>query len=276
MSDTSSATAEHSGPMREQVYEDPRPAEYFTSFHQRARTKEPDFGVYGTIHVAMYFLGVPFFQIQVIGLENVPDHGPVILAPNHYSYMDHFLMAVWLRRQVRFVAKSQMFKRPLQFIYSHGGVIPVRRGRHDEEWFITAKTILDGCERSGGLIVMYCEGGRSRSGKIAEKAKRGIGRLALETGAQVVPVAIKGSNNLRNWRKPKKMGLPKITVAFGEPFAYDIEAAPPRERQQKVADVVLTEIRTLYLHTERRPGWFGDWLVQGRRILAYKLREKLG
>ena len=78
----------------------------------------------------------------------------------------------------------------MQFIYTHGGVFPVRRGDRDEETFITARAIL----ARGGAITMYCEGGRSRTGKLAEQAKRGIGRLALETGAPVVPIAIYGSS----------------------------------------------------------------------------------
>ena len=76
------------------------------------------------------------------------------------------------------MAKSQLFKPPMQFIYTHGGVFPVRRGARDEETFITAETIL----AQGGAITMYCEGGRSRTGKVAEQAKRGIGRLALRDG----------------------------------------------------------------------------------------------
>ena len=87
------------------------------------------------------------------------------------------------------MAKSQLFKPPMQFIYTHGGVFPIRRGHHDEEAFITADTILE----RGGVIGMYCEGGRSRTGQLSEKAKPGIGRLALESGAPVVPVAIHGS-----------------------------------------------------------------------------------
>src|SRR6202035_3344847 len=129
-----------------------------------------------------------------ISTENVPGSGPVILAPNHFSFMDHFLLGCYIRRKVRFMAKSQLFKRPMQFIYTHGGVFPVRRGARDEEAFITADAILE----RGGAVAMYCEGGRSRTGKVSEQAKRGIGRLALETGAPVVPIAIHGSSPIRN------------------------------------------------------------------------------
>ena len=115
----------------------------------------------------------------------------------------------------------------------------MRRGARDEEMFITAKAIL----ARGGAITMYCEGGRSRTGKLAEKAKRGIGRLALETGAPVVPIAIHGSSQVRNW---KRLQFPKVTIQYGEPIRWEAVENPTREQQQAVADQVLVEIRRLY------------------------------
>ena len=167
----------------------------------------------------------------------------MILAPNHFSFMDHFLMGCYIRRKVRFMAKSQLFKRPMQFIYTHGGVFPVRRGARDEETFITAETIL----AKGGAITMYCEGGRSRTGKVAEQAKRGIGRLALETGAPIVPIAIHGSSRIRNW---KRLQFPEVTIQYGDAIRWERIEDPTREQQQAVADAVLVEIRRLYAGLE--------------------------
>ena len=62
----------------------------------------------------------------------------MIVAPNHFSFLDHFFVAVYLRRKVQFMAKSQLFKPPMQVVYHNGGVFPVRRGHHDEEAFKTA------------------------------------------------------------------------------------------------------------------------------------------
>src|SRR3954447_5136784 len=117
----------------------------------------------------------------------VPEAGPAIVAPNHFSFLDHFFVAVYLRRKVHFMAKSQLFKRPMQFIFTHGGVFPVRRGFRDEEAFTTAHAVL----AREDLVVMYPEGGRSRSGELGDP-KPGLGRLALESGAIVVPTAILG------------------------------------------------------------------------------------
>jgi 1-acyl-sn-glycerol-3-phosphate acyltransferase len=153
--------------------------------------------------------------------------------------MDHFLIGCHLRRKVRFMAKSQLFKRPMQFVYTHGGVFPVRRGARDEEAFITAEKIL----AEGGAVVMYCEGGRSRTGKVAEKAKPGIGRLALETGAPVVPIAVHGSSRIRNW---KRLQFPRVTVQYGDPIRWEQVEHPTREQQQAVSDEILAEIRGMY------------------------------
>jgi 1-acyl-sn-glycerol-3-phosphate acyltransferase len=229
-------------PIREQVYNDPRPKEYFERFHERARTREPNW-VYEATRLITSVYAYTFLRARAISVENVPGSGGVILAPNHFSFMDHFLMGCYLRRKVRFMAKSQLFKRPMQIIYTHGGVFPVRRGARDEEMFITAETLLG----KGAAITMYCEGGRSRTGKIAEQAKRGIGRLALETGAPVVPIAIHGSSRVRNW---KRLQFPKVTIQYGEPLRWERVEGPTREQQQAVADDVLAEIRRMHAGLE--------------------------
>jgi 1-acyl-sn-glycerol-3-phosphate acyltransferase len=225
-------------PMREQVYADPRPKEHFDRFHERARTREPDWA-YELTRLITSLYAYTFLRTRGISTEKVPGSGGVILAPNHFSFMDHFLMGCYIRRKVRFMAKSQLFKPPAQFIYTHGGVFPVRRGARDEETFITAETILG----RGGAVAMYCEGGRSRTGKVAEEAKRGIGRLALETGVPVVPIAIYGSSRVRNW---KRLQFPKVTVQYGDPLRWEPIENPTREQQQAVADEVLVQIRRLY------------------------------
>ena len=243
-------------PMREQVYSDPRPKEHFDRFHARARTREPDW-VYDLVRLITSLYAWTFLRARSIGSANVPGSGAVILAPNHFSFMDHFLMGCFTRRKVRFMAKSQLFKRPMQFIYTHGGVFPVRRGARDEETFVTAETIL----AKGGAITMYCEGGRSRTGKLAEQAKRGIGRLALETGAPVVPIAIHGSSRVRNW---KRLQFPRVTMLYGEPICWERVEHPSREQQQAVADEILTDIRGLYAGLEQH----------GRRGILRRLRAE--
>lgn len=229
--------------IREQVYADPRPAEHFERFHRRARAREPDWTCEAARLLVSPYAYV-FLRTRAIDVRHVPGSGAVILAPNHFSFMDHFLIACYLRRKVRFMAKSQLFKPPLQFVFSHAGCFPVRRGAHDEETFITANSIL----ARGGTLGMYCEGGRSRTGELGVRAKPGIGRLALETGAPVVPIAIHGSARIRNW---KRLQIPKVTVLYGEAIRWQQTPYPPIEQQQAVADQVLGEIHRLHARLQQ-------------------------
>lgn len=229
--------------IKPQVYRDPRPAEYFTRFHERARAREPDW-IYGLARFVLTLPTILLFRTRGIGVENVPREGPVILAPNHFSAWDHFFAGVYLRRPIRFMAKSQLFKHPvIEFIFFHGGVFPVRRGNHDEEAFVTARTILD----QGGLVLIYIEGGRSRSRELGEP-KPGVGRLALETGVPVIPVAIHGSAGVRRW---KRLRFPKVTVQFGEPLTFAVEHGASRERNQEVSEQVFARVRELHRRLER-------------------------
>jgi 1-acyl-sn-glycerol-3-phosphate acyltransferase len=245
-------------PIRAQVYRDPRPAELFDRFHARARTRRPD-AVYEIVRAATSLYAWTVFRARGIAPERVPASGPVILAPNHSSFLDHFFLGAFIRRKVSFMAKSQLFKAPMQFVYSHGGVFPVRRGFRDEEAFVTAAAILD----RGGCLAMYCEGGRSRTGRIGDRARPGIGRLALESGATVVPVAIHGSSHVRNW---KRLRFPKVTVQYGEPLRYERVDEPTRDQQQAVADAILEEIKTLYerLDAEGREAAVARWRAERR------------
>jgi 1-acyl-sn-glycerol-3-phosphate acyltransferase len=229
--------------MKPQVYKDDRPAEYFDQFHAAARK-----GVGWTYPFVRFWVSLPtllIYRVRAIGLRNVPKGGPLILAPNHFSQMDHFFCGLYLRRQIRFMAKSQLFGPPvLTYVWKHGGVIPIRRGHDDEEAFKTAFIVLD----QGGMLLIYVEGGRSRSGKLGDP-KRGVGRLALESGAPVVPVAIHGSARVRRW---KRLRFPKVTVHYGEPLAFPVEESPSRERQLEVATQVFDRVREMYAEVEEK------------------------
>ncbi|HET7588755.1 MAG TPA: lysophospholipid acyltransferase family protein [Solirubrobacterales bacterium] len=223
--------------MKPQVYRDPRPADYFRQFHAAARR-----GAGWTYTLARIVVTVPtilIYRVRAIGVENVPRQGPLVLAPNHFSQMDHFFAGIYLRRKIRFMAKSQLFGPPvLTYIYKHGGVFPVRRGHHDEEAIETARILVE----QGEMLLVYAEGGRSRSGELGEP-KPGIGRIALETGAPIVPVCIHGSERVRSWRR---LRFPRVTVRFGEPLAYPVEEAPSRERQLEVATEIFGRVREMY------------------------------
>ena len=234
--------------IKAQVYKDPRPKEDFDHFNARVRDHRPTW-VYEAVRVVLtpYLLG--FFRTRAFDTNNVPADGPCILAPNHFSFLDHFFLAVYMRRKVHFMAKSQLFIFPLWLIYKYGGVFPVRRGQHDEEAFVSARAIL----ARGDVVVMYLEGGRSRSGELGEP-RPGVGKLALETGVPVVPVVIAGSEKTRNWKRGQ---FPKVRVRFGKPVRFDaLPEEPTREQAQYASEKVFERIRAMWadLHGAPRDG----------------------
>jgi 1-acyl-sn-glycerol-3-phosphate acyltransferase len=232
--------------IKPQVYKDERPASYFDQFHARARK-----GVGWTYTLVRLLISPPtllLYRVRAIDRQNVPKTGPLILAPNHFSQMDHFFIGLYLRRKIRFMAKSQLFaNKAIEFIFFHGGVFPVRRGHRDEEAFITAHSILD----KGGCVLMYAEGGRSRSRNLGEP-RPGIGRLALESGVPVVPVAIHGSQGVRGW---KRLRFPKVTVQYGEPMSFDAVERPTREQQLEAATRIFDRVRAMYVGLEEKGRW---------------------
>jgi 1-acyl-sn-glycerol-3-phosphate acyltransferase len=242
--------------LKPQVYKDPRPAEFFDRFHERARTREPDW-IYELVRVILTPLTLLFYRCRAIGANHVPPSGPAILAPNHFSNWDHFFSAVFLRRKVRFMAKSQLFgaNPAITYILAHGGVFAVRRGHHDEEAFVTANAIL----RRGGVVLIYAEGGRSRTGGLGTP-RPGVGRLALESGVPVVPVAVHGSAGVRRWRK---LRFPKVTVQYGEPMTFPVTQNSTREQQQQAAEQIFEPVREMFTALEEK----------GRRGVIRSLRE---
>jgi 1-acyl-sn-glycerol-3-phosphate acyltransferase len=223
--------------MKAQVYKDPRPAGHFARFHERTRSRRPDW-VYELVRVVLTPYLLLFYRARCIDSHNIPADGPVIIAPNHFSFLDHFFVAVYLRRKVHFMAKSQLFQRPMQFIFTHGGVFPVRRGHHDEEAFETAHAVL----ARGDIVVMYAEAGRSRSGELG-KPRHGLGRLALESGAPVVPTAIAGTERARNW---KRLQFPKVTIQFAEAIRFERVAEPTKEQAQAASELVFERVRAIH------------------------------
>jgi 1-acyl-sn-glycerol-3-phosphate acyltransferase len=224
--------------MKPQVYKDPRPPEYFDRFYERPARRRPDW-VYELVRVVLTPYLLFFFRARCIDSDKVPADGPVIVAPNHFSFLDHFFLAVYLRRKVHFMAKSQLFKLPLWPFFNYGGVFPVRRGHGDEEAFKTARAILD----RGDIVVMYLEGGRSRTQDLGTP-RPGVGKLALETGVPVVPVAIAGSEKTRNWKRGQ---FPKISVRFGAPVRFDaLPQEPTRDQAQYASELVFERIRTMW------------------------------
>jgi 1-acyl-sn-glycerol-3-phosphate acyltransferase len=227
--------------LKPQVYSDQRPASDFQHFHTWARSHGAD-AIQDLVRLVVVPWCMLVYRARASDAPSVPSSGPAIIAPNHFSALDHFFVAMYLRRRVRFMGKSQLFAGPLGWVLMHAGAFPVRRGHHDEEAIATALAIL----ARGGVVVLYPEGGRSRTDQMGDRARPGVGRLALESGAPVVPAAIVGSHRARHWRR---LQFPAVRVRYGSPRRYSLapgERIASRERQQAVADEVLADVRRLW------------------------------
>lgn len=154
-----------------------------------------------------------YFRMERIGREHIPKDGPVIIAANHRSFLDPFVIGMMLRRPLYFVAKAELFKNPIvAWWLSSLGAFPVDRGHGDRDAMDTARRILE----RGDCVVIFPEGTRIRPGALASP-RRGVGRLALQTGAPVVPIALIGTESVRRgWRiRPHK-----IRVRAGRPLRF--------------------------------------------------------
>ncbi len=179
----------------------------------RARTRGVNPFVYWLMRAWMQPLFHAYHRLERIGREHIPPRGPVIFASNHRSFLDPFVIAVMARRPIYFLAKKEIFDIPVAGrILSVLGAFPIDRGGSDRGAMGTAKTIL----ARGDAVVIFPEGTRTRPGPLG-RAKRGVGRLALETGAPVVPIAVIGTEAVRKgWRlRPHK-----VRIRAGRPVTF--------------------------------------------------------
>ena len=189
--------------------------------HRRAREHGANPIVYWLVRAVLQPFFLIYFRMSRIGREHIPAEGPVIIASNHRSFLDPFVIATMARRPMYYVAKKEIFVwRWEAWLLNALGAFPVDRGGGDAEMIKTAEAILG----RGDIVLMFPEGTRTRPGAMG-KPKRGVGRLALETGAPVVPVAVIGTEAVRRgWRfRPHK-----VRIRAGRPLRFPhVEDASP-------------------------------------------------
>ena len=205
--------------------------------------------LYGALHTLVPPLAKAVWRPTVLGLEHVPSTGPVILASNHLSFADSVVIPIVVPRPVAFLAKAEYFERPgargrlAKAWYEALGALPV--DRDDSKAALASLDTALGVLAGGGAFGIYPEGTRSRDGRLY-RGRTGVAQLALTSGAPIVPVGLRGTDQLQpvGSRRPR---LVKLTVAFGEPIdvrgAYD--GVPPGKARREITDRVMGEIQRL-------------------------------
>jgi 1-acyl-sn-glycerol-3-phosphate acyltransferase len=215
--------------------------------HRLAREK----GVSRPLYLAVRLLLVPFlrlyFRMHISGQEHIPEAGAAIVAPNHKSFYDSFFIALATKRHLRFMGKNELFTGRTGRRLVRLGAFPVRRGESDQEALETARTILS----QGGLLALFPEGTRVRDPEELGTPRRGAGRLALESGAPMIPTAITGTDHL--WLGP----IPKpkrVQVSFSEPIAVADLPPTPEAAGELIEGRVWPEVEGSYGRLRSRPG----------------------
>lgn len=219
-----------------------------------------------------------WFRIRVAGVDHVPDEGGVILAPNHKNFLDPFFIGIVLRRRVRYMAKSELYTGPLKWILPRLGAFPVHRGEADTVALGVARALL----AEGEVVVLFLEGTRIAEPDVLGSPHHGAGRLALQTGAPIVPVAITGTSHL--WRG----ALPhvrRVQIAFLPP----VTAADVFEAEDAVGELidrrVWPAVADSYGHLRSTPGaiaaalaaiGLGGGLLARRQLEARRQPRVLG
>jgi len=184
-------------------------------------------------------------RLRVEGVENLPPSGPVILAPNHRSFLDSFFVPLIVKRRVTFVAKADYFDSWKTAWFFRGvGQIPIRRegGTASERALASAMDVLE----TGGVFGIYPEGTRTRDG-LLHKGHTGVARLALRSGAPIVPVGLIGTDEVQPVDRKLPVLGKKVTIRFGAPISPARFAGRENDRMvlRQLTDEVMFEIREL-------------------------------
>jgi 1-acyl-sn-glycerol-3-phosphate acyltransferase len=156
------------------------------------------------------------YRVRIDGRDRVPTTGPVILAANHRSFMDSIFLPLVIRRRVTFVAKAEYFdSKKTAWFFRGVGQIPIRRegGSASERALASATEVLE----SGGVFGIYPEGTRTRDGYL-HRGHTGVARLALRTGAPIVPVGLVGTDEIQATDAKLPRFFREVGVRFGEPI----------------------------------------------------------
>jgi 1-acyl-sn-glycerol-3-phosphate acyltransferase len=214
--------------------------------HRYAREKGVSKPLYALVAAILKPLMRLWFRMHIEGADRIPESGAVILAPNHKSFGDSFFLGVCTRRKLRFMAKTELFRGTWGPVLARLGAFPVKRGEADDAALLTARTILE----QGGLLALFPEGTRVRDPDGLGEPKRGAGRLALESGAPMVPCAITGTEDLLLGPLPKPK---RVQVSFADPIPAAELPATPQAAGELIEDRLWPEVEGEYRRLRSRP-----------------------
>jgi 1-acyl-sn-glycerol-3-phosphate acyltransferase len=238
--------------------------------HRLAREKGVSHWLYALVRGLVSPLFRLYFRMHISGAEHVPAEGAAIVAPNHKSFWDSFFIGVCTRRHLRFMAKTELIQAHYGRLLVRLGAFPVRRGQADEDALETARVIL----RQGGLLALFPEGTRIRDPDNLGHPRRGAGRLALETGAPLVPCAITGTEKIFRGGFPVPR---RVQVAFSPPVSVS-ELAPSQEAASElIEEMVWPEVEGSYRRLRARPTVIAASLAAlgiGGGLLARRRRRR--
>ncbi|GAB2812449.1 lysophospholipid acyltransferase family protein [Streptomyces daliensis] len=189
------------------------------------------------------------FRPRIEGLEHIPEEGAAIVAGNHLSFSDHFLMPAMLRRRITFLAKSEYFTGPgikgrlTATFFRSIGQIPVDRSGKGAGQAAIKEGL--GVLRKDELLGIYPEGTRSHDGRLY-KGRVGVAAMALKAGVPVIPCAMVGTFELQPpGRRFPRLG--RVTIRFGKPLDFSRYEGMDEERTalRAVTDEIMTEILRL-------------------------------
>lgn len=194
------------------------------AYHEYTRRQGINWPLYLLARVVLTPFFLIYFRLGRTGRDHGKVKGGLIVAANHRSFLDPFVIGAGLpwRRPMNYVAKVELFERNWQgWLLSRWGAFPIRRGESDELAMDTARAVVE----RGGTVCIFPEGTRIRRGTLAAP-KRGVGRLALQTGAPVLPTAVFGSEYVRRgWRiRPRRV---RVRLGRAMTFPRVEEPSPP-------------------------------------------------
>ncbi len=176
---------------------------------------------------------------QVVGRENVPRHGPVILASNHVNMLDALLIAVLVPRRIIFMGKIELWSTPIIGpLYGLAGFIPVRRFKADLGSLRKSERAL----RDGHVLGMFPEGTRSRKPGLG-RGRPGTAIIALRSGAPIVPVGVSGTEVVR--LPHSFLRRTSVRVVFGRPLELPRGRRLTAELAQECTELIMKEIAAL-------------------------------